>query len=99
VSVLGIVGLCVIVGFWALLLGIIWTQNVVTRRRARQRGEPAHSISWIEFVPVLMIAIAATFLLNRWHHGLGYPVVGGVHLALILVIAAVALHRRAKSVK
>jgi hypothetical protein len=99
VSVLAIVGLSVIVGFWALLLGTIWTQNLVTRRRARRRQEPAHSISWIEFVPILMIAIATTFLLNSWHRGLGYPLVGGLHVALVLVIAAVALHRRAKSIK
>lgn len=95
-SVLARLGLCVIVGFWVLLLGTIWTENLVTRRRARRRQEPAHSISWIEFVPLLLIAIAATFVLNRWHYGLGFAIAGGVHLALILVIAAVALHRRAK---
>lgn len=98
-SAFGIVGLCVIVGFWALLLGTIWTQILITRRRARQRREPAHSISWIEFVPILLIAIATTFLLNRWHHDLGYPIVGGLHLALLFVIAAVAGHRRAKTSK
>ena len=95
-SVLAIVGLCVIVGFWTLLLATIWTHNLVTRRGARRRREPAHSISWIEFVPILLIAIAMTFLLNRWHRGLGYPIVGGLHVALILVIAGVALHRSAK---
>ena len=96
---LAIVGLCVIVGFWALLLGTIWTQVLITRHRARQLREPAHSISWIEFVPILLIAIAATFLLNRSHHDLGYLIVGGLHLALVLVIAAVAIHRSAKSSK
>ena len=98
-SVLAIAGLCIIVGFWTLLFGTIWTQIVVTRRRARQRDEPVHSISWIEFVPIVLIATAATFLLNRWHDGLGYQIVGGLHLALILAIAAVAFRRRAKRVE
>lgn len=98
-SVLAIAGLCIIVGFWTLLFGAIWMQIVVTRRRSRQRDEPVHSISWIEFVPILLVATAATFLLNRWRDGLGYQIVGGLHLALILAIAVLAFHRRRKRIE
>ena len=98
-SVLAIAGLCIIVGFWTLLVGTIWTQIVVTRRRARRRDEPVHSISWIEFVPIVLVATAATFLLNQRHDGLGYQIVGGLHLVLILAIAVVAFHRRGKRIE
>ena len=93
-SALAIAGLSTIVASWSLLFGSILVLNVRSRRRARQSGTVAQGISWIELVPVLVIAIAATVALNRWQVERGYVVVGAIHGALIIVLLVAWLRQR-----
>lgn len=77
-------GLFTIIASWCLLLGSILVSNISSRRRARDPGAVRHDISWIEFIPFLVLAIVITAAMNRWHAELGFVVVGALHGALII---------------
>ena len=95
-TVVAAAGLVTIVATWCLVAGIILVANLRSRRAVKDRGAPGHLISWVELIPALVLATVGTAVINRWHAGLGYVVIGALHGALIIAILISQVRRRAR---
>jgi len=79
------VGPAVVLFIWtAMFVGVIVSNFRI--RRLAAAGERPRQTSWLNFVPILVIALTLQVLLNWWRLWLGDAIVLAFHVAAFVLV-------------
>ena len=81
---------------WVLAMLAIIISNWRIRRASFVAGTRAHQISWVNFVPILVLFVAIQWILNNWHRWLGDILALGIHLAVLTILVVRSARNRRK---